>query len=326
MPKLRIIVMGTGPFAVPLFEALAAGAAAGEAWELLALVTQPQRPAVGNKPPPVNPMRVVAERLSLPVLSPESINTDAARAELRAFSPELFVVADYGQILKPETLEVARLGGINLHGSLLPKYRGAAPINWAVYNGETETGVTVIQMSPRIDAGPAIAQASLVIDPAATAEDLEPRLANLGAGLIRETVRKLAEAPDSLTPLPQSPEQVTKAPRLKKTDGSVDWTRTAEQIRNQWRAMQPWPKCSTNWLRDSAPPVRLILGRMEALTQSTVAAPGTVLTAQGNELVIAAGQGAVGVLELQLAGKRMMPVADVLRGHRIEPGDRFGEV
>ncbi len=319
--KLNIVVMGTGPFAVPLFEALAASD-----HNVVALVTQPARQPVGNKPAPVNPMREVGERLGLPIHTPQSVNTDEARTDLAAYKPDLFVVADYGQILKPETLAVARLGGVNLHGSLLPKYRGAAPINWAIYNGDTETGVTVIQMTPRIDAGPAIAQASLAIGESETAEDIEPRLADLGAGLIRQCVDQLANDPVGVKPLPQSPARVTKAPRLKKTDGNIDWSRTAIQVRDQWRAMQPWPKCYSHWLRPQGQPMRLIFGRLEpAEVESQQAGePGAVITVEDSGIIIATGDSAVIVRELQPAGKRMLPVAEFLNGYRVQPGECFG--
>ncbi|MDA7979052.1 MAG: methionyl-tRNA formyltransferase [Pirellulales bacterium] len=322
MPEaLNIIIMGTGPFAVPLFEALAASRHL-----LCALITQPTRPVVGNKPPPVNPMRQVAERFDIQVLTPQSVNTGESRKELERFSPDLFVVADYGQILKPETLAVARLGGVNLHGSLLPKYRGAAPINWAIYNGETETGVTVIQMTPRIDAGPTIAQAVLAIGAEETAEDLEPRLAILGAGLIRESVDKLAEDPQSVRPLSQSPADVTRAPRLKKTDGEIDWSRTAQQVSNQWRAMQPWPKCYSHWLRAEGQPLRLIFGPLKTVKTEGLppGQPGEVTSVRDDEIVIATGAEAVLAHALQPAGKRMLTVAEFLNGYSLQPGDRFG--
>src|SRR5580658_7954026 len=148
---MRLIMLGTGPFAVPTFRTLNQ-----RGHELRALVTQPLRPSKGDRGPPPNPMRLVAQEHGTPILDPESVNTPEARAMLAALEPELLIVADYGQILSPETLAVAPRGGINLHGSLLPRYRGAAPINWAMYNGDRETGVSVIHMTPRVDAGPVL--------------------------------------------------------------------------------------------------------------------------------------------------------------------------
>jgi methionyl-tRNA formyltransferase len=165
------------------------------------------------------------------------------------------VVCDYGQILAPATLATARRGGVNLHGSLLPKYRGAAPINWAIYHGETESGVTVIHITPQIDAGPCIAQARTAIGPDETAAELEVRLAELGAGLMCEAIDLLEEGRQQA--LPQDAALAGKAPRLKKSDGLIDWRRPAAAIKNHVRAMEPWPKTYTFWHRCDGPPLRL---------------------------------------------------------------------
>ncbi len=240
LAPLRLVMMGTGPFAAPTFRALyrdsARGGVAGDA----AGASRAGPQGAAGKP-------VAADRhvsMALPIYDPESINTDEARAELVRYRPELLIVADYGQILSPETLAVAPLGGINLHGSLLPKYRGAAPINWAIYHGERETGVTVIHMTPRIDAGPCLAQAATPIDPDETAVELETRLAELGRAAGRAQ-RSTICRPAALTPIPQDKSQATRAPRLKKTDGQIDWSRPAAAIKNQVRALEPWPKTYT---------------------------------------------------------------------------------
>ena len=201
------------------------------------------------------------------------------------------MVCDYGQILAPETLATAPLGGINLHGSLLPKYRGAAPINWAIYNGETETGVTVIHMTPQIDAGPCIAQAATPIGPDETAVELEARLAELGGWLVRRAIDAVAEG--RLEALPQDPALASKAPRLKKTDGAIDWRRPALALKNQVRAMEPWPRTYTFWHRSHGRTLRLILGPLDVETSRhspSAIRPGTVLEAHGDRLVIAAGE------------------------------------
>src|SRR5215471_7842277 len=165
--ELRLLMMGTGPFAVPTFEALLSSP-----HQTLGLVTRPDRPAHRREKTPINPMREVAQQHGLEVFEPASINSDEAYAWLRDRNADLFVVCDYGQILSREALSLARLGGINLHASLLPKYRGAAPINWAIYNGETETGITVIHMTPQLDAGPALVQKRVAIEPTETAPHL----------------------------------------------------------------------------------------------------------------------------------------------------------
>ena len=238
------------------------------------------------------------------------------------YKADLLVVCDYGQILSPATLAAARLGGVNLHASLLPKYRGAAPINWAIYNGDTESGVTVIHMTPQLDAGPCIAQLRVAIGPDETAEELEVRLAQLGAPLICETIDLLESGHTQA--IPQDAALASRAPRLKKTDGAIDWTRSAEAIKNHIRALEPWPKTYTFWHRNDGPPLRLILGPSSVVEQSPSAAPGTILEATANRLVIAAGENALMPASVQPSGKRSMPTAEFLRGHRVQPGDRFG--
>ena len=316
--NLRLVVMGTGPFAVPMLRALY-----HSRHTVVALVTQPPRDVRGN-PTAKNPMRVEAEAHGTPVFDPVSINTDEARATLRGYEPDLFVVADYGQILKPETLATARLGGVNLHGSLLPKYRGAAPINWAVYNGDTETGVTVIQMSPRVDAGGCLVKAATPIGPEENAVELEHRLAELGAPLVRSMVDRLAEG--TIHPEPQDQAQATPARRLKKTDGEVDWTRTAAQIKNQIRALEPWPRTATSWLRAAGEPMRLILGRIEVDETADGAAPGTVIGVDRDQFTVATGGGRLVIREVQPSGKRMLSAGEFLRGYPLKPGERLGPV
>lgn len=314
---MRLIMMGTGPFAVPTFLAIYKTRHA-----VAALVTAPVRTHRGKEVSPVSSMREIAAQHGTPIFDPESINTAESQQRLGEYRADLLVVCDYGQILAPDTLATARLGGINLHGSLLPKYRGAAPINWAIYNGEPEAGVTVIHMTPRVDAGPAIAQAATPVGPEETAPELETRLAALGASLVCQTIDALEAG--RATALPQDPALASKAPRLKKTDGAIDWTRPARAIKDQIRALEPWPKTYTFWHRSDGPPVRLILGPVDVLELSNPATPGAIVEATDARVVIATGQGAVAPRGVQPAGKRPMPVAEFLRGHHVRAGDRFG--
>ena len=315
---MRLIMIATGPFAVSTFRALYA-----TAHPMLALVTAPVRTHRGEAVAAPSALRQIAEEHGTAVFDPEDLNAPAAQSCLAEQAADLLVVCDYGQILKPATLAAARLGGINLHGSLLPKYRGAAPINWAVYHGETESGVSVIHMTPQIDAGPVIAQARTPIGSDETAAELEPRLAELGAGLIVEAVGLLAE--DRAVALPQDTAQASKAPRLKKTDGLIDWARPAAAIKNQVRAFEPWPKSYTFWRREHGPSVRLILGPVQVVPSPDPAAPpGAILKAAEGQLVVAAGQDAVVLRTVQPAGKRMMSVDEFLRGHPARPGERLG--
>jgi methionyl-tRNA formyltransferase len=314
---MRLVMLATGPFAVPTFRALYE-----THHEVAALITSPLRPSRSAEPLPIPLIRDVAHEHSTPIHDPDDINTPEALAQLGMFEPDLLVVCDYGQILAAETLATARLGGVNLHGSLLPKYRGAAPINWAIYNGDTMTGVTVIHMTPKVDAGPCIAQAVLAIEPDETAPELETRLSEAGAWLMRRTIDNLESG--ALAALPQNPALASKAPRLKKSDGAVDWARSAQAIRNQIRAFEPWPKCYTYWRRASGAPVRLIVGPANAIDCKPTESPGTVIEAKDDQLLIATGEGALALTAVQPSGKRAMPTQEFLRGYRVRPGDCFG--
>ncbi|HEX3727506.1 MAG TPA: methionyl-tRNA formyltransferase [Pirellulales bacterium] len=313
---MRLIMMGTGPFAVPTFERLYESR-----HEVLALVTRPPRALHGKSAAEANPMRELAASRGTPVHAPESINAPAARAELITYRPDLFVVCDYGQILSADVLAISRLGGINLHASLLPKYRGAAPINWAIYHGEGETGVTVIHMTRQLDAGPAIVQLQTPIGVEETAAEAEPRLAELGAPAVLSAI-DLLEAGTAI-PLPQDPGQATKAPRLNKSDGQVDWSRPAAAIKNQVRALVPWPKTFTFWRRGEQQPLRLILEKVQFDNAAHAASPGTILEANGDILRVATGAGTLAIQSIQPAGKRILTTAEFLRGYPVQPGDQF---
>jgi methionyl-tRNA formyltransferase len=319
---MQLIMMGTGPFAVPLFRAIYE-----TRHHVVALVTVPLRTHRGQPVAPISSIRDVARERGTPIVDPEDVNTPEAQARLAQYNADLLVVCDYGQILSPAMLATTRRGGVNLHASLLPKYRGAAPINWAIYNGETETGVTVIAMTPQIDAGGNLAQARVAIGPDETSAELEVRLAAIGARLTCETIDQFELG--AIQAIPQDPSLVTKAPRLKKTDGTIDWSRSALAIKNQIRAMEPWPKTYTFWHRSDGPPVRLILGPASVVEAVGMAVesppqPGTVLEASGNRLVIAAGVDAVMPASVQPSGKRLLPIAEFLRGYHAQPGDRLG--
>ncbi len=331
MSDLRIAMMGTGTFARPTFEALLG--ASGVA--VVGLVTQPDRDAgqVRGSTRQTGPsLKEIAQARGVPVYQPDSVNTPEGVAQLRAWRPDLLVVAAYGQILKREVLEAAPLGGINVHASLLPKYRGAAPVAWAILGGETRTGVTIIRMTTGLDAGDMLAQTATDILPDETAGELEARLAVLGAQLALEVVERFRRAGCAGGPpvgIKQDPAQVTKAPKLKKEDGRIDWSQPAERVVRQVRAMQPWPTAYTFLHQTDRPPLRLIVNRAAAAevpNHVAMAAPGRWLPPDGAEqrLLVAAGPGAVELLELQPAGKRRMSAAEFLRGRALHPGDTFG--
>ena len=322
---MRLIMMGTGPFAEPTFRLMFE-----THHEMVALVTSPLRPRHGKAKTAatISGVRDLAHQHGIEIFDPEDINAETSQARLAGYGADLMIVCDYGQILSAETLATARLGGINLHGSLLPKYRGAAPINWAIYNGETQTGTTVIHMTPRVDAGPCIAQATTPIEPEENAVEVETRLCEIGGWLIRRTVDALESG--ELEPLAQDPALASKAPRLKKSDGAIDWSRASLEIKNHIRAMEPWPKCFTFWHhsgrhRPKDQPVRLIVGAVSVFDGiESDAAAGEVLQSSGGRLVVKTGNGAVALKRVQPAGKRAMNIEEFLRGYHVAVGERFG--
>jgi len=338
---MRILVLGTGPFAVPMFQSLLESR-----HEVPALVTRPTLPEKGRERGPVNPMRQLAESRGLPVHAPQNINSEEGQRLIERLAPELLVVCDYGQILSADILALAPLGGINLHASLLPKYRGAAPIQWALYHGESETGVSVIHMTPRLDAGPILATCATRIGSSETHPELEQRLAALAVEPGHEAIERLA-AWDRTSAIgkPQDPKEATKAPRLKKEHGAVDWSRSAEDIRNQVRALKPWPGTFTFWRRPEHEPLRIVIDDVSVLglgiraaarvaeleAESHAAsggrspfAPGQVVVNDGKQLIVATGEGGLAIAAIAPAGRRHMTAAEFLRGYRIREGDVLG--
>lgn len=309
---MKILALGTGPFAVPSLRALVQSGA----HEVLAVVTRPPR---GRRREPPAPMAAAAEELGLPLWQPESVNPPEAVERLAAYEADLLFVCDYGEILKPAALGATRLGGINLHGSLLPRYRGAAPVQWAVLNGDPETGNTIIQMTPGLDAGPILGTQTTPIDPDETSGELEERLSQLGAELTLKVVDQLAAG--AAEGAPQDKALATKAPRLKKEDGLIDWSRPAAEIKNQVRGLQPWPRAYTFVPQSKGEPIRLVIDRVDTVQES--GGPGEVLQAD-KRLVLATGDGALEVLDVQPAGKKRMAAADWLRGAKLEAGVVLG--
>ncbi|MBI3863540.1 MAG: methionyl-tRNA formyltransferase [Planctomycetia bacterium] len=312
-------MMGTGDFAVPTFESLY-----GTPHQVVGLFTQPDRVGRGHHQSLQNAMKVVALRHETPVFQPEIINRPEALADLRNLNPDLFVVAAYGQILSEELLAIPRSGSINVHASLLPKYRGASPIATAILNGESETGVSIIQILPRLDAGPILAVARTPIGPHETAGELEVRLARLAIDLVPGVLEQIASG--KLKPVPQTEALVTRAPKLKKGTGAIDWMKSSAQIDCHIRAMQPWPNPFTYLHSPGKPPQRLLVLAARPLADAAPVGvlPGTPLPGDGQRLVVATGSGSVEILKLQPDGKRPMTAADYLRGRAVTPDDRFG--
>ena len=320
---MRIIMFGTGPFAVPTFKELLASR-----HEVPMLVTRPVTNSGNRRKSAENPTRDAGEEAGIEIYEPPSINTEDAIQKLTQYHADLFVVCDYGQILSNRCLEAARYGGINLHGSLLPRYRGAAPINWAIFHGESVLGITVIHMTSRLDAGNSITTASLELQHDDTAETVEPRLAELGVKPVMKAI-ELIEQWDETSTLgtPQDPALATKAPRLNKKDGLIDWNRSAKEIRCQIMAFQPWPGTYCQWSPPGKPPMRLIVHRASVVEGPEVKGanvePGCVAIANDQTLVVQTGHAGLALDRIQPAGKKAMPIADFLRGYRPQPGDSF---
>lgn len=305
---MRIVFMGTPNFAVPSLEALVA---AGH--QVCGVFSQPDKP-VGrhqNKLQPT-PVKVCAMEHGIPVFQPTTLRDGEALTQLKELDPELVVVAAYGRVLPDEMLELPPKGCINVHSSLLPHYRGSAPINWAVVNGDEVTGVTIMHMAHELDAGDIIAQAETPIDPDETVEVLHDRLAQMGGPLLVDVVAAIEAGTAKRTP--QDPEQVTYAPMLSRNLCPIDWTMSAKAIHNKVRGLTPWPATSTDAFTEQ--PVKVYAVAETGETTSKTA--GSVLKADKDGIDVACGDGKVlRILELQAPGSRRMAAADYLRGHPI---------
>ncbi len=311
---MRVVFMGTGAFAIPSLEALVVGG-----HEVAAVVTQPDREKGRGQtlaPPPVKP---VAERLQLPLLQVRRVRDPGTQEQLRALQPQLQVVVAFGQILPRSVIELAPLGTLNVHASLLPNYRGAAPIQWAIASGETETGVTTMLIDEGLDTGPTLMARALTIGADETAAELEPRLARLGAELLLESVQGLAEG--RLTPRPQDHARATLAPILKKDDGRIEWTRRAEEIIWRLRGFTPWPGAFTQ-----VGGRLLKVLRASVLPQASPAAePGQVLAVSPAGVGVACGGGsALQLLQVQPESRKSMPAAAWAAGLHLQAGTRIG--
>lgn len=305
--------MGTPDFAVPTLRALIAGP-----HEVVGVVTQPDRPSGRGKhltPPPV---KVVAVEHGLEVFQPETLRkNDDAFAVISAWKPDVCVVAAYGQILPQRFLDIPRLGCVNVHASLLPKYRGASPINAAIIHGETETGVTLMQMDRGLDTGPMLRTLRTEIGALETAQQLHDRLSELGASAINDLLTDLDAG--AITPELQDDSQSTYAPLMKKEDGRLDFSKSCVEIANLIRGVNPWPGAYGDLHRDGK--VDRIKFHLAEPTEGT-GKPGSILESSGR-LVIACGDGAIEALTLQPLGGRPMPAKDFLNGVRLSSSDHF---
>ncbi|TVP56276.1 MAG: methionyl-tRNA formyltransferase [Gemmatimonadales bacterium] len=313
---MRIVFWGTPDFAVPSLRALT-----GEGFQVVGVITQPDRPAGRGRKLRASPVKRVAEAEGLPVLTPERPRGDAFVAELAALAPDLSVVVAYGHILVPRVLELPTHGSVNVHASLLPELRGAAPVNWALIRGLTETGISVMQMTEGMDEGPVLLQRRLPIEPRDTATGVYLRLAELGAEALLEALALLEVG--LLEPREQDHERATLAPKIDRQTARIDWSGPAREVANLIRGMDRVPGA---WSTLAGEPVKLFQPRVvdEQGESGPAAPPGTVLGADPEVgLVVAAGEGALRLVEVQPPGKRRMKSADWLRGGGPSVGDRF---
>lgn len=310
---MRLIFLGTPEFAVPTLEA-----AAGAGHEVLAVFTQPDRPKGRGRETAMSPVKKAALRLGLPVHQPERIRRPEVVEMLKAMKAEVMVVVGYGQMIPQSIIDLPPLGIVNVHASLLPKYRGAAPIQWAIANGETVTGVTTMRINAGLDTGDVLLKAATAIGAGETAIELSARLAVIGAALLAETLRGLQAR--TITPEPQNDDQATLAPILKKEDGLIDWTRTAADVHNRVRGFQPWPGAYTTFRGR-----QLHVWRTRLAPAPAAGEPGT-LHPEKRRLLAACGAGtAIELVELQLEGRNRTSAEAFLNGQRVTANERLGE-
>lgn len=311
-PYYNVVFMGTPDFAVPSLMALHESR-----HQVQLVVTQPDRPKGRGRKTVYSAVKEQALKLKLPIWQPERVHKEDAVVAMDGVRPDLLVVVAFGQILSKPLLEWPRYGALNVHGSLLPKYRGAAPIQWAMMNGEKETGVTTMLMDPGVDTGDILLQANTSIGADDTAQSLHDRLADIGANLLIQTLDELST--ESLKPISQDDALATFAPMLSKKDGEIDWRQSAEAIVNRIQAMTPWPGAFTFYQQQ-----RLNIYAAKAVTQSTDSMPGTVIPAFDGELKVATGNGILAVERLQRSSGKRLKTADFLRGCPISPGIVLG--
>ncbi len=313
---MRLVFMGTSEFAVPALHRLA-----DARHEIVSVVTQPDRPAGRGRAPLHPPVKQAALELGLTIWQPETMRTLEAVAHLRELAPQAVAVAAYGQILRPAVLEVPPLGCLNIHGSLLPKLRGASPIAFAILEDHDQTGVTIIQMDAGMDTGPILAQRSLPVRPDDTTPSLSVRLAELGADLIVDTLPRWAAG--QITPQPQDNEQATYTRILKKEDGRIDWSKPASVLDREVRAFFPWPGSFTSWNGRGLK----VLAAAPLPTPASNHTPGTAVHVDDprSPLAVRTGSGLLLLLRLQLEGKRAMSGEEFVRGQPSIVGGHLGE-
>lgn len=310
---MRMIFLGGGEFGVPSLDWLTQSG-----HDVALVVTQPARPAGRGQKLLPTPIASLAQRLQLPCLETADVNTPENIRKILALNPQILLTIAFGQKIGTELLHVPGGLTINLHSSLLPKYRGAAPINWAIINGETETGLTVIEINDQWDAGAILGRLKTAMNPQETAGELHDRLAGMGPQLLDEVLKKIEAG--NIQPLPQDHSQACRAPKLKKTDGAIDWSRSALVLRNQIHGLWPWPGAYCQLRQTGKPKTeRLAIARVRVHETATQATPGLV----AKDLTVACGQHRLELLEVKPDNSRLMSFADFVNGRRLQPGDQF---
>ena len=315
---MRVIFMGTPDFAVPTLAALL-----DSEYSVVGVVTQPDRPRGRGKSVTPSPIKELALAHQVPILQPEKMKHPGFLSSLEGWKADVFVVAAFGRILPKVILDLPLRGCLNVHSSLLPKYRGAGPIQWALINGETETGITTMLMDEGMDTGPILLQETVPIDPEDTAKELSDRLAQVGGQVLLKTLR-LWEA-KHITPSIQDDAKATMAPMLRKEDGAIAWDQPATTTHNRIRGLSPWPGAYTFCQQD-----RLSIWKTvpheedpESATYSDI--PGTIVKVGKNEIMVKTGDGVLGITELQMANRKRMNIAQFLTGYQLRPGMRLAD-
>jgi len=305
MSPYRIIFLGTPDFAVPSLVALHQSD-----HQIPLVITQPDRPKGRGKKKQAPPVKNKALELGLNIMQPQSVNTHECVAQIKGLKPDLLIVVAFGQLLKKSVLDISEKGVLNVHPSILPQFRGPAPIQWAIIQGCLETGVSIMQLDEGLDTGDILQVKKVSIDPAETAGMLHDRLAKLGAQLLVDTIRQLSNK--TLTPEPQDHPKATYARLLKKKDGQIQWHQTSQSILNCIRGMNPWPGAYT--FLDNK---RIKIYKAAKADVSEKCPPGQIINSFPDELRIATGDGAISILEIQSASGKKMPIADYLRGNPV---------
>jgi len=323
---LRIVFCGTPQFATPTLKHLLAN----PDFEVLGVITQPDRPRGRGQQVSISSVKEVALAAKIPVHQPEKIRAPEAQHLLEQLAPDIIVIIAYGQIIPARLLSMPKFGWINLHASLLPKYRGAAPINWAIANGEMRTGLTTMRIDAGMDTGHILLQREMDIGPAETATELTARMSGAGAALMEETLRGLSAG--TITPRPQNDAEATVAPRLKREDGQIDWNRSAQEIYNRMRGFAPWPGAYTTFrgqtchlkgepLLDPATPTEG-LARQSSIPAGP--APGTLFGAKNEWFVSSGGATLLHLQSVKLEGRKQVTASEFAIGARLKPCERFG--